>query len=66
MGKTFLFNLAGSFEVCGRLLYEKDGLLLWDRDQIELEALHPASVIIMLELQDVLDAASGLTTPKPS
>jgi redox-sensitive bicupin YhaK (pirin superfamily) len=49
-GSVFAFVLAGAFEVEGRLLHEKDGLALWDTATVELEALSPDALILVLEL----------------
>ncbi|MCB2408054.1 pirin [Hymenobacter lucidus] len=45
----FAFVLAGAFEVEGRLLHEKDGLALWDVEQVELEALSNDALVLVLE-----------------
>lgn len=48
--KLFFYNIAGSFEVCGRLLNQNDGLVLWDCDEVDMEALSEDSIILLLEL----------------
>jgi len=45
----FLFVLAGAFEADGRLLHERDGLALWDTDEIEMEALSNDAIILLIE-----------------
>ncbi|MBC6697087.1 pirin family protein [Hymenobacter puniceus] len=49
-GSVFVFVLVGAFEVEGRLLHEKDGLALWDTAAVELEALSPAALVLVVEL----------------
>jgi len=46
----FAFVIAGAFEVEGRLLHEKDGLGLWETEEVELEALSNNALILTLEL----------------
>lgn len=46
----FAFVIAGAYEVEGRLLHEKDGLALWDTDEVELEALSNNALILCLEI----------------
>ncbi|TCC93353.1 hypothetical protein EZ428_00860 [Pedobacter frigiditerrae] len=48
--KLFAFVITGAFEVDGRLLHEKDGLALWNTEEIELEALSNNAVILVIEL----------------
>jgi quercetin 2,3-dioxygenase len=45
----FVFVVAGAFEVDGRLLHERDGLALWDTDEIEMEALSNDAIILSIE-----------------
>lgn len=47
----FAFVLAGAFEVQGRLLHEKDGLALWDTEEVELEALSNNALLVVIELK---------------
>lgn len=47
----FAFVLAGAFEVEGRLLHEKDGLALWDTQEVEVEALSNNALLLVLELK---------------
>lgn len=42
--------LAGAFEVEGRLLHAHDGLALWDTATVELEALSPDALVLVVEL----------------
>jgi redox-sensitive bicupin YhaK (pirin superfamily) len=44
------FVLTGAFELEGRLLHEKDALVLWDTEEIELEALSNHAIVLLLEL----------------
>lgn len=46
----FAFVLAGAFELEGRLLHEKDGLALWEAEEVELEALSTTSLVVVLEV----------------
>lgn len=48
--KVYAFVLSGAFEVEGRLLHEKDGLALWDVEEIALEALSNYALILTIEL----------------
>lgn len=48
--RLFFFNITGCFEVCGRLLNQNDGLVLWDCNEVDVEALNPGSIILLLEL----------------
>ncbi len=45
----FLFILEGAFEAEGRLLHERDGLALWDTDEIEIEALSNDAIMLLIE-----------------
>jgi len=47
----FAFVVAGAFEVEGRLLHEKDGLALWNTEEVELEALSPNALIVVIEFE---------------
>lgn len=49
-GCCFGFVLAGAFEVAGRLLHAHDGLALWNTPRLDLEALSPDAVLLLLEL----------------
>ena len=46
----FAFVIAGAFELEGRLMHEKDGVALWDVEEIELEALSNHALVLVLEL----------------
>lgn len=48
--KLFVFVIEGVFEVQGRLLHARDGLALWNEDEVEFEALSNDAIIILLEL----------------
>lgn len=50
----FAFVLAGAFEAQGRLLHEKDGLALWDTEEVELEALSNDALLVVIELNEQL------------
>ncbi|WP_375433806.1 hypothetical protein [uncultured Hymenobacter sp.] len=57
----FAFVLAGAFEVEGRLLHEKDGLALWNTEEVELEALSHNAILVVIELKkQVVPLHSGL------
>lgn len=47
--EVLLFVVNGSFEVEGRLIEYRDSLVLWDKTEIELEALADDSIICILE-----------------
>jgi len=47
----FAYVLAGAFEAHGRLLHEKDGLALWETDEVELEALSNNAWVVVIELK---------------
>ncbi|HMQ64486.1 MAG TPA: hypothetical protein PKE06_27625 [Flavilitoribacter sp.] len=46
----FAFAVDGAFEVQNRLVHPRDGLLLWQLDELELEALSDQAVILILEI----------------
>lgn len=48
--QLFAFVVAGAFELEGRLLHEKDGLALWNADELELEALSNHALVLVVEL----------------
>lgn len=54
----FAFVIVGAFELEGRLLHEKDGLALWDTNEVELEALSNNAIVLVLELEK----AAGYTS----
>ena len=41
--------IAGAFEAEGRLLYERDGLALFDTNKIEMEALSNDAMMLLIE-----------------
>jgi quercetin 2,3-dioxygenase len=47
---VFVFVLEGAFEVQYRLLEVRDGLALWDIDEIEIEALSNDAIILVAEI----------------
>ena len=47
---VFVFVIEGAFEVQYRLLHARDGLALWDTDEIELEALSNDAIILLAEI----------------
>ena len=51
-GATFFaFVLSGAFELEGRLLHERDGLALWEAEEVELEALSNHAIVLVIELR---------------
>lgn len=46
----FCFVISGAFEVQGRLLHPKDGLAVWNAQEVELEALSNNATILTIEL----------------
>jgi len=46
----FLFVISGAFETEGRLLHERDGLALYNANEIEMEALSNDAIILLIEL----------------
>lgn len=46
----FCFAIAGAFEIEGRLLHPKDGLALWNTDEVEIEALSNNALLLLLPL----------------
>lgn len=45
----YAFIIDGAFEIEGRLLHARDGLALWDIEQVELEALSNNAIVVILE-----------------
>ena len=45
----FVFIVEGAFEVNNRLLHKRDGLALWDSNQLEFEALSNHAIILVIE-----------------
>ena len=46
----FVFVLEGAFEVQYRLLHPRDGLALWEAEEIEFEALSNDAIILVMEV----------------
>jgi redox-sensitive bicupin YhaK (pirin superfamily) len=46
----FVFVIEGAFEVQYRLLHPRDGLALWEAEEIELEALSNDAIILVMEV----------------
>jgi hypothetical protein len=44
-----IFVLNGAFEAKGCLLHERDGLALWDTNEIEMEALSNDAMMLVIE-----------------
>jgi len=49
----FAFVIAGAFEIEGRLMHEKDGLALWDTEEVELEALSNNALVLVTEIKNI-------------
>lgn len=47
---VFVFVLQGAFEVQYRLLETRDGLALWNVEQVEIEALSNDAILLLVEL----------------
>jgi len=47
--KFYTFIIDGAFEIEGRLMHARDGLALWDTEQVELEALSNNAIAVVLE-----------------
>lgn len=48
---VFVFVIEGAFEVQGRLLHARDGLALWETNEVEMEALSNDAIILVIETQ---------------
>ncbi len=46
----YAFIIDGTFEIEGRLMHARDGLALWDMEQVKLEALSNNAIVVVLEL----------------
>lgn len=46
---VFAFVIEGAFELEGRLLHARDGLALWEIEEVELEALSNDAIILLIE-----------------
>lgn len=51
-GCLFVFIIEGAFEVQGRLLHQRDGLALWDVNEVDFEALSNDAIILFLEVKN--------------
>jgi len=47
--RIFAFVIDGAFEIEGRLLHARDGLALWECNEIELEALSNNAIVVVIE-----------------
>lgn len=47
---VFLFVVSGTFEVKGMLLDERDGLALWDTEEIDVKALSENAILLLIEV----------------
>ena len=47
---VFIFVIEGAFEVQNRLLQSRDGLALWNVDEVAFEALSQDAVLLLMEL----------------
>lgn len=45
---VFAFVVAGAFEIQGRLLHQRDGLALWNLQEVEVEALSNNAIMMLL------------------
>jgi redox-sensitive bicupin YhaK (pirin superfamily) len=59
---VFVFVVQGAFEVQHRLIETRDGLALWELQEIEMEALSNHAIILLLEI--VLDEEHDTLHPK--
>ena len=50
-GGLFVFIIEGAFEVQGRLLHQRDGLALWNVNEVDFEALSNDAIILFLEVK---------------
>ena len=48
---VFVFVIEGAFEVQNRLLHARDGLALWDIEEVEFEALSNEAIILFVECE---------------
>jgi hypothetical protein len=49
--RMFLFVVQGAFEVQSRLLESRDGMMIWQTDQLDMEALSHDAIILALGLE---------------
>ena len=50
---VFAFVIDGAFEMQYRLLHARDGLVLWDIDEVEMEALSNEAIMMIIEIPPV-------------
>lgn len=48
---VFVFVLEGAFEVANRLLHARDGLALWEVEEVDFEALSNNAIIMFMEVK---------------
>ena len=48
--QLYTFIIDGAFEIEGRLMHARDGLALWDVEQVALEALSNHAIVLVLEM----------------
>lgn len=48
--KLFFFAIEGAFEIQNRLIQPRDGLALWQVEQVEFEALSEGAVLLVVEI----------------
>ncbi len=48
---VFVFVLEGAFEVANRLLHARDGLALWEVEEVDFEALSNNAIILFVEVK---------------
>jgi quercetin 2,3-dioxygenase len=46
----YCFVIEGAFEIQDRLLHAKDGLAIWNTDEIDFEALSNGAILLLFEL----------------
>ncbi|MGG9963888.1 pirin family protein [Ferruginibacter sp. SUN106] len=46
----YCFVIEGAFEIQDRLLHAKDGLAIWDTDEIDFEALSNGAIVLLFEI----------------
>lgn len=50
----FAFVIEGAFELEERLLHARDGLALWNRPMIDMEALSNDAIVLVIEMQGLI------------
>ena len=48
--KLFIFAIEGAFEIQNRLIQPRDGLALWQVEEVEFEALSEGAVLMVVEM----------------